>query len=140
MAIKQFFAILIVLLLAFFATYTLIYFNQPAIHLLQGGTYVANDSISKDERRFSALKEDLPTMGRIGYLDSPDLDEWAAKARYYSVQYILSPLIIVDSTDYEFIIGNFPEDLDNTMPDSVNDLILVRDYGNGVFLWKNEDR
>ena len=141
MPAKQFLAIVIVVFLAFFASYILLRFNQSAIRLLQdGSTYLANDPISRDEQRFAALKDDLPKWGEIGYLDSPNLDEAAAKEFYFRVQYILSPLIIVESTEYEFVIGNFPEDRDKTMPASVNDLILVKDYGNGVFLWENADR
>ena len=141
MPANQFRAMVIVLFLAFFASYILLRFNQPAIQLLQDGSFhVANDPVSRDEQRFVALKEDLPEWGKVGYLDSPNLDEGEAKEQYYVVQYILSPLIVVDSIEYEFVIGNFPENMDNTMPASVNELILVKEYGDGVFLWKNESK
>lgn len=97
------------------------------------------DDISAYEQRFASIKADLPAAGVIGYLSDPDQEESQAQYDYYLTQYALAPLIVDDAIDHQFVIGNFPEGMNvNSYP--ANELILVRDYGQGIILFQAKPR
>jgi hypothetical protein len=77
----------------------------------------AQDEISGYERRFEPLKSVLPSHGVVGYLGHPDPataspDDVPATAhlhfrRFLLAQYALAPVLLVDSTEPELVVGNF---------------------------------
>lgn len=100
---------------------------------------VAQDEISRYEARFRLLRSALPREGIAGYLSEPwrpphDLD-WLKG--FFLTQYALAPLVVVDGTAPPFVIGNFRSaDPERDIADPT--LVLVRDFGNGVLLFRHQ--
>jgi hypothetical protein len=103
----------------------------------------ALDEISAYERRFQAARSVLPPRGMVGYLGSPEPTgatprEANAAAllhfrRYLLAQYALAPVLLVEGTDPEFVVGNFDP---AALPAAPAGLRLVRDFGDGVVLFR----
>ncbi len=92
------------------------------------------DEITLNERRFVALKRELPQHGVVGYTGDRNR-EMGGIRDYYLTQYTLSPLVVDYSTSHHLVIGNMPEG--NAAVPANRDLVLVADFGNGVRLYKN---
>jgi len=102
---------------------------------------IAQDEISRYEDRFRLLRSALPPEAVVGYLSEPwrppnDLD-WLKG--FFLTQYALAPVIAVDSIAPALVIANFrsagPE---RYAPDPT--LVLVRDFGDGVLLFRHQSR
>ena len=98
-----------------------------------------NEVAKRGDPRFAAVKALLPARGVVGYIGEPGE---GAKGDYYLAQYALAPLVVDDSTNHRFVVGNFrsaaavPSGSEN--PQLVK-LQLVKDFGDGVFLFTNRD-
>ena len=100
------------------------------------------DEISAYDLRFKELRSALPARGVVGYLGSPDTtgptpaEANAASLlhfrRYLLAQYALAPLLVIESTDPELVVGNFDS---GTSPPPPPGFRLVQDFGNGVLLF-----
>lgn len=105
------------------------------------------DQISTYERRFDELRLSLPARGMVGYLGDPEPTgptpaEADAAAllhfrRYLLAQYSLAPLLLIENTEHEFVVGNFDP---GTVPSAPAGLRLVGDFGNGVVLYQRSGR
>ena len=85
----------------------------------------------RSDQRFAALKAVLPTGGTVGYIGETGAPV-DVLGNYYLTQYALAPLIVEDSLNHSLVVGNFPSSRTAQLPD---DLKLIRDFGNGVFLF-----
>lgn len=87
--------------------------------------------------RFTSIKTALPPRGVVGYVAEDRGKESIHGGDYYRkfhlAQYALAPLIVVDNTAPVLVIGNFAE---GSTPPRIPGLSLVRDYGNGVMLFR----
>ncbi len=88
----------------------------------------------RSDQRFSALKAALPERGVVGYIGEPGTP---ALADYYLTQYALAPLVIDHSSNHALVVGNFPASPALSAP--LDDLHLVKDFGDGVLLFAPED-
>jgi hypothetical protein len=101
----------------------------------------AQDEISRYEARFHLLRSALPPEGVVGYLSEPwrpphDSD-WLKG--FFLTQYALAPLVVVDGIAPALVIGNFRSaGPARYAPDPT--LVLVRDFGNGVLLFRHQPR
>jgi len=102
---------------------------------------IAQDEITHYEARFRLLRSALPPKGVVGYFSEPDLpprnlDWWKG---FCLSEYALAPLILADNTTPALVIGNFrsasPE---RNAADPT--LVLVRDFGDGVLLFRHQPR
>jgi hypothetical protein len=90
------------------------------------------DGVAKlSDQRFPALKAALPQRGVVGYIGESGN---SGTADYYLTQYALAPLLIENSTNHDFVIGNFPASPPARFPQNLQ---LVKDFGNGVLLFRN---
>jgi hypothetical protein len=93
------------------------------------------DPITRYELRFSALERALPRRGVVGYTSGLPPEKFVSEdfRRFLLTEYALAPLVIVNDTTPQLVIGNFP-------PDSVPSTLstdrrrVVRDFGDGVWL------
>jgi hypothetical protein len=92
----------------------------------------ADDISARSDQRFTTLKAQLPNRGVIGYIGEPGN---SGTADYYLAQYALAPLVIDHSANHAFVIGSFPD----SPPEVLSNLQLIRDFGDGVLLFANED-
>lgn len=94
----------------------------------------SSDDVARlSKQRFSALKNDLPSRGVVGYIgESND----SATPDYYLTQYALVPLVVDRSTNHSLIVGNFPS---TRLPQFPPTFQILKDLGNGVVLLTNKD-
>src|SRR5215210_4428795 len=99
----------------------LLYAGASTVRWLQRGaewpTHTSQDEISTYERRFAELRKMLPAQGVVGYVGYPEPTgatprEANAAAllhfrRYLLAQYVLAPVLLSESTEPEFVVGNF---------------------------------
>jgi len=100
-----------------------------------------SDRISQYERRFEGLKKILPTHGVVGYLShrqAQDIRFDAGTAEFYLTQYALAPLIVIHSPERDLVIGNFGASRVDPAIFKDRDLTLIRDFGNGVMLFRHK--
>ncbi|MEO7145404.1 MAG: hypothetical protein ABI165_18060 [Bryobacteraceae bacterium] len=96
-------------------------------------------SIPAFTTRFDALRKALPAEGVIGYITDHVGDPNQAIAEYYITQYALAPVLVTNSFDQKFVVGNFHGAMDPAAI-KTKGLEFVRDFGNGVELLRNPSR
>ena len=93
----------------------------------------SDDIQTRSDQRFADVKAALPQQGIVGYIGDSN-----SPADYYLAQYALAPLVLDNSLNHSFIVGNF-----STSPAPQNlptaHLHLLKDFGNGVLLYANRD-
>ncbi|HEV2397671.1 MAG TPA: hypothetical protein VGS27_12065 [Candidatus Sulfotelmatobacter sp.] len=90
-----------------------------------------DDIKDRSDKRFAALKTELPSHGVVGYVGESDD---SALPDYYLAQYALAPVVVDRGTKHPLVIGNFPHS--QTAP-AEQGLTLLRDFGDGVALFAN---
>ena len=103
----------------------------------------ATDEISAYESRFQAMRIALPASGVVGYLGHPDPggptpgERDAASLlhfkRYLLAQYALAPVVLIESTEPEFVVGNFDP---GPVPSAPAGFRIARDFGQGLVLFR----
>ncbi len=77
---------------------------------------IHDDPVLDWEKRFEPLKEKLPfKRGVVGYISASSVpgasyDSNNDQGEYVLVQYVMSPIIIINGTDQEWNIGNLRSD------------------------------
>jgi hypothetical protein len=112
---------------------------------LAGGAFrrPAPDEISTYERRFHEIRAALPTRGVVGYLGRTDTTgrspaEREASSlldfkRYLLAQYALAPVVLIESTEPDFVVVNFDH---GSAPSSPPGFRVERDFGDGLVLFR----
>jgi hypothetical protein len=125
----------------------ILYAGASTVRWLQLGAEwparASQDEISTYERRFAQLRTMLPARGVVGYLGHPEPAgatprEANAAAllhfrRYLLAQYTLAPILLIESTKPEFVVGNFDP---GAAPPTSAGLHAVRDFGDGLLLFR----
>jgi hypothetical protein len=101
------------------------------------------DEITRYEARFRELRQVLASTPRVGYLtdvapqgaaggdEAPRL----AFKRYLLAQYALLPTIVLPGTHDPLAVGNF-DSVNGIDSEAIRGLRLVRDFGDGVMLFR----
>lgn len=104
--------------------------------------FMGRDEITLYERRFEGLKKMLPPHGVVGYITAKEGELVAADGEsikeYHLTQYALSPLVVVNTIECPLVVGNFYDVSINPEIYTNRNLILLKDFGDGVMLFKNE--
>lgn len=101
------------------------------------------DEISDNDRRFGELRAVLPSGGTVGYLGDPVVGGATALEqndsalqhfrRYLLAQYALAPVVLVENTEPELVVGNFDREAVRPPPPGFG---LDRDLGDGLVLYR----
>ncbi len=101
------------------------------------------DEISTYERRFQELRAALPAHGVVGYLGHPDPPSRTGAERdassllhfkrYLLAQYALAPVVLIESTEPDFVVGNFDP---GPAPSTPVGFRIARDFGDGLVLYR----
>jgi hypothetical protein len=92
-----------------------------------------------DEERFEGLKPLLPPDAVVGYLDDAGARQETHVDRCYLLQYTLAPRLLVRGTGPMWTIENFT-DAGQPLQHPESKLLLVKDFGNGVRLYRTKVR
>ena len=93
-------------------------------------TKVSSDDISQYEHRFARLKAEIPEKATVGYIND-EKDSLLATKKFYVAQYVLSPRILINSTETEIVITDFY----SSSSWKTTDFVLFKDMGEGVALY-----
>ncbi len=97
------------------------------------------DGVTEFNQRFAALRTMLPPRGIIGYMTDADAPpgDTNTVAEYHLTQYAVAPVLVVNSPDQRFVIGNFHRVV---TAGSLRDrgFKVIREFGNGIALLENE--
>ena len=103
----------------------------------------APDEISTYDRRFQAVRAALPVRGVVGYLGRTDAAGGTSAEReasslldfkrYLLAQYALAPVVLIESTEPDFVVGNFDPE---RAPSTPLGFRVERDFGNGLVLFR----
>jgi hypothetical protein len=95
-----------------------------------------DDPVGAFDLQVKPLLHDLPAHGAVGYVsDATMVDDSPSFWEFLYLQYGLAPLIVVDSPEYPFVIGNFHGSRWDANASQLK-LTLVKDYGNGLVLFR----
>jgi hypothetical protein len=113
------------------------YYLENAVRDFPGK--LSSDKITLYEKRFGELKKELARKRVVGYFseDPPDSREYLRN--YYLTQYALSPVIVLPELNRDLVVGNFSKLAAPPQVVKQKDLYLLRDYGNGVFLYRGRE-
>ena len=79
----------------------------------------------------------LPDKAIMGYLSDLPLDATAGQAAYFGVMNALAPRLVTRSADsQEWVVGNFSHPLDYAATGREHHLEVVKDFGNGIVLFR----
>ena len=79
----------------------------------------------------------LPPNSVAGYLSDLSYDETAGSAAYFGVANALAPRLVVRDADRpQWVIGNFSRPMDFAVVGAAHRLELVRDFGNGIVVFR----
>jgi len=104
--------------------------DKPLFDEMEGGI------IEQYQQCLLPLRVFLPTMGIVGY--ASDVTGKNRKALFFQLaQYILAPVIIEDSTDYEVLIGNFTQQSSLEEFCRLHNVEITHTFPNGIYLMRN---
>ena len=106
---------------------------------------IGKDRISLYEKRFDQMRKDLPACSVCGYITDElymNIGRYGRQAAedYYLTRYAVSPVLVYNNQERQFVIGNF-HNISAGLKNAGNEgLVLIRDYGNGLMLFKGRGR
>jgi hypothetical protein len=102
------------------------------------------DEISIAERKLSGLNPFLPKFGVIGFLTGggdfrPNvIANRPGTKSYFIAQYVLSPLVLVNSRTPKLVIGDFSQQTNSAGIGAKYQLRIVKDLRSGAILFENK--
>jgi hypothetical protein len=94
------------------------------------------DEVTQYDQRLGRLKSILPPHGVVGYITDGKFDSKA----FYLTQYALSPAFVVRGREPQLIVAHFSNPVDHVQFCTSNRLLLVKDVGDNVFLFRKNVR
>jgi hypothetical protein len=83
----------------------------------------------------------LPDKAVIGYLSDLSLADTPGQAAYFGAAYALAPRLVTRDPDSpQWVLGNFSRPQDFAAAGAAHHLVLVRDLGNGVVVFRRSAR
>jgi hypothetical protein len=95
------------------------------------------DDVVRHEQRLQALRAALPQRGVVGFVSDATRSSDRRK-RQRLASYVLSPLLVVESTEWPLVIGDFSDSEQSTqrIPPGFT---VRRDFGNGILLLARDE-
>ena len=93
------------------------------------------DGFTRYERRFDALRAELSPDSVVGYVTDQKLNP---ADHYLITQYALAPVIVRRTVKEDRVVGNFHDPTRMGEIARKEGLVLIRDYGNGVALFRGK--
>jgi hypothetical protein len=89
--------------------------------------------------RLRAFRAELPPVSAIGYVSDLPIATTAGSAAFYAAQFALAPILLEDERNkqHAWILGNFSKQQDYAAAGKPLHLVIVKDFGNGVILFRS---
>jgi hypothetical protein len=92
------------------------------------------------DSRFEALHKSMPPRSVLGYVSDNPANDTQSQAEFYLTQYALAPAIIKATTEEHFVVANFHNNSPSAAMLKSKNLVLVQDFGNAVYIYRNTTR
>jgi hypothetical protein len=99
--------------------------------------------VNVQSQRFGQAGELLPARGVVGYVSDMEFTSTAGLAAFLTAQYTLAPRALVAAASAqrpEWVVGNFAHPQDYAATGSPLGLQVVRDFGEGVVVYRRAAR
>ena len=92
--------------------------------------------------RLRAFRAELPHVPAIGYVSDLPVATTAGSAALNAAQFALAPILLEDGskTQHEWTLGNCSKQQDYAAAGKPLHLVIVKDFGNGVILFRSTVR
>ncbi len=124
---RQWLAVVVVVAVTLFSGYYS-FFIRPFRVL------VRDDGVTKWEERMKPVRAYLPaTIREVGYIS--DNDSTAMIQEYSLTRYALAPIVVRQSTNYEWIIGNFTQPgFEEILNQQIHSSYSIKKFNAGIYL------
>ena len=79
----------------------------------------------------------LANQAEVGYLSDISFEVTSGSAAYFGVMYALAPRLVTRSADrQEWVVGNFSHPQDYAAAGAAHHLEVVKDFGNGIVVFR----
>jgi accessory gene regulator protein AgrB len=92
------------------------------------------------DSRFQTLRKSMPARSVVGYVSDNPANNTQSQAEFYLTQYALAPAIVKATTEEHFVVANFHTNSPDPAMLRAKRLVLVQDFGNDVFIYRNITR
>lgn len=96
--------------------------------------------VANFDSRFEALHKNMPARSVLGYVSDNPAANTQSQAEFYLTQYALAPAIVKATTEEHFVVANFHSNSPNAAMLKAKHLVLVQDFGNDVYIYRNTTR
>ncbi len=92
------------------------------------------DGVAKWEARMKPVRASLPlTVHEVGYIS--DNDPTAILQEYVLTRFALAPILVRQSTNYEWIVGNFTQPgFEHIIRQNISSAYTIQKFGSGIYL------
>jgi len=91
------------------------------------------------DAHLAPLKAMLPPDAIVGYVTDENPDILHKVKYFYLTQYDLCPVLVVRGKNYPYVIGGY-YDIDNPRRTEGPDLLLLKDFGEGIELYRGRQQ
>lgn len=92
------------------------------------------------DSRFEALHKSMRGRSVMGYVSDNPANNAQSQAEFYLTQYALAPALVKATTEEHFVVANFHTNSPNQAMLKAKNLVLVQDFGNDVYIYRNTNR
>lgn len=99
--------------------------------------------IARQQIRFREAAAVLPENTLVGYLSDLSLDEGRGNIAFFGAQYALAPRILVrfpGRYNPDWVVGNFSRPADYQALAAQHRLVVVKDLGKGLIIFRRQGR
>jgi hypothetical protein len=92
--------------------------------------------------RLQGVIASMPPDGAVGYLNEPNLDAFSGAKKLLGAQYAFAPRMLLrqEQSPQQLVIGDFSGPLNLEGFARMYGLSIVRDFGNGIVLFRRNGR
>jgi hypothetical protein len=100
----------------------------------------ATFGVASFEDRFSDFRKTLAPHTVLGYLSDNPVTDPSSQAEFNLTQYTLAPAIVKPTIDEHLVVVNYHSATPDAAGLRARHLTVLRDFGHGVLLCRNETR
>jgi hypothetical protein len=110
------------------------FYEAHKIHRTLGDPYM----VEAQATRLRGLAAAVPGDAMLGYLSNAEAGSALAQGLFFSARYTLAPRLLREGPGSHWTLGNFTQPLDYAAFGAPHGLLVERDFGNGVVLFRKE--